>query len=384
MKICLISNLFPPIERGGAEKVAQAMARGLRKAGHDVFIISTKPQGEFKQEIEDNLKIYRFRPLNIYYYLNDFKHHAIVRLLWHFFDIFNFHSYFVIKKILINEKPDLVISHCLMGIGFLLPTLIKRLKIKHFHVIHDVQLAVPSGLILKCQENNFAISGFLTNWYTKLCAKLFSGINLIISPSKWLLDFYLNKDFFKQTKTVVLTNPLQTQPFDQPKKCKQNKYLFIGQIKPHKGIQWLIDVWEKNNLMSELIIIGDGDKLIVQKQNIKVIGRKNQQEIMDQFQQIDFLIMPSLCYENSPTLIPLSFACATPLIVANIGGAGEAVNETNGFKFESKDEADFLQKLRQSMELPNAEYTKLSQNCLLQAKNYSFDTYISQILANID
>ena len=158
MKICLISNLFPPIERGGAEKVAQAMARGLRKAGHDVFIISTKPQGEFKQEIEDNLKIYRFRPLNIYYYLNDFKHHAIVRLLWHFFDIFNFHSYFVIKKILINEKPDLVISHCLMGIGFLLPTLIKRLKIKHFHVIHDVQLAVPSGLILKGQENNFAIS----------------------------------------------------------------------------------------------------------------------------------------------------------------------------------------------------------------------------------
>ena len=159
----------------------------------------------------------------------------------------------------------------------------------------------------------------MTNWYTKLCAKLFSGINLIISPSKWLLDFYLNKDFFKQTKTVVLTNPLQTQPFDQPKKCKQNKYLFIGQIKPHKGIQWLIDVWEKNNLMSELIIIGDGDKLIVQKQNIKVIGRKNQQEIMDQFQQIDFLIMPSLCYENSPTVIPLSFACATPVIVANIG-----------------------------------------------------------------
>ena len=100
MKICLISNLFPPIERGGAEKIAYAMAQGLKSAGHEVIVISTKNKFSVTSAIEDNIKVYRFKPLNLYYYLNDFKHHAIVRLLWHFFDIFNLHSYFRIKSIL--------------------------------------------------------------------------------------------------------------------------------------------------------------------------------------------------------------------------------------------------------------------------------------------
>ena len=48
MKICLINNLYKPFNRGGAEKVAETIVDGLIKAGHEVFIISTKPRGELR------------------------------------------------------------------------------------------------------------------------------------------------------------------------------------------------------------------------------------------------------------------------------------------------------------------------------------------------
>jgi glycosyltransferase involved in cell wall biosynthesis len=213
MKICLISNLYPPITRGGAEKIAQTAADGLKKAGHEVFVISTKPWGGRKSlkpttSDEGGIKIYRFYPLNIFYYLNDYKHHALWRMKWHFLDMFNLQSARVVKNILKKEKPELVMTHNLKGIGFLIPRAINKLGIKHIHTLHDVQLAVPSGLIIKGRENNWQQKIFLRKWYEAICRRLFGSPDVVVSPSKWLLEFYIKKGFFKNSKKIVLPNPV--------------------------------------------------------------------------------------------------------------------------------------------------------------------------------
>ncbi len=145
MKIGIITNLYPPFVRGGAELIAAMQAEGLKNAWQHVFVISSRPAkipvyghsfsptklwGQSKDEI-NNIDVYRFNPVNLYYYLNDFKYPSFIRGLWHLIDIFNIFSYFKVKKILKEEKPDLVISHNLMGLGFLLPRLFRNLKIKH-------------------------------------------------------------------------------------------------------------------------------------------------------------------------------------------------------------------------------------------------------------
>ena len=206
MKVCLINNLYKPFARGGAEIVVENIANGLKARGHDVFVITTK--SVFKKAKNKNTKVYYFFPINLFWIGNIEKHNIFCRLFWHFFDMFNLHSYFKIKKILQKEKPDLVITHNLKGIGYLIPKAINKLGIKYFHTLHDVQLAIPSGILIKGKENLWQNRFFLTKLYEKINKKLFSYPQVIISPSNWLLDFYSKKDFFQNSKKIVLRNPI--------------------------------------------------------------------------------------------------------------------------------------------------------------------------------
>ena len=381
MKICVISNLYSPIERGGAEKVAQLMAEALAQK-HQVFVISTSDRKEQFIDIQTNVKVYRFRPLNLFYYLNDHKHNIVVRLIWHFLDMFNLSSALTVRKILINEKPDLVITHNLMGLGFLIPNAIFACGIKHIHVLHDVQLAVPSGLILKGKENDFSADSFLTKLYARFCRNLFIKVQAVISPSQWLLNFHSQKDFFPKAKKLIIPNPTSLNPASRQKDVRTNKYLFIGQLEKHKGIEWVLNIWRKNYIKDELFIVGDGTmELDASDINAQIIGKAQGEEVNKIFAQADFLIVPSLCYENSPTVIPLAYKNATPVIVADIGGAAELIYEgRTGFKFEAGNEQSFLLALEKAKVLPLTEYTAMSKNCLEETKEFSVEKYISEII----
>ncbi|MEK7211016.1 MAG: glycosyltransferase, partial [Patescibacteria group bacterium] len=155
----MINNLYPPVAESGASIVAQNIAEGLKSAGHDIFVISTAPyedKNSFtpkKREL-GGVRVYEFFPANVYHYLNGSRHNFFVRFIWHICDILNLHSFFVVKKILEDEKPDIVWTHNLMGVGMLAVEAVKLLGLRHWHTAHDVQLSLPSGLIIWGQENN--------------------------------------------------------------------------------------------------------------------------------------------------------------------------------------------------------------------------------------
>ena len=158
--------------------------------------------------------------------------------------------------------------------------------------------------------------------------------------------------------------------------------MFVGQLEKHKGIQWLIDFWRRNNIVHELFVVGGGSpELTNLPTNVKLLGKKIGQELNTIFTQIDFLIMPSLCYENSPTVIPLAYQNATPVIVANIGGAGELVkqNET-GYLFESGDNDSLMEALKQVDSLGDEEYKRMSENCLAAVKDFPLQKYVDKLL----
>jgi len=384
MKICVISNLYKPYQRGGAEIVARLMVKGFEKAGKEVLVISTHPERKSKVEQNQNTKIYRFRPMNLFYYLDDYKHNFFVRAIWHIFDTFNFHSAGIVRKILKKEKPDLIVTHNLKGIGLLIPRVIKKLKIKHIHVLHDVQLAVPSGLIFREKENAFLVTGFPSRIYAWICKRLFKSPRFVVSPSEWLMRFYEKKGFFQKSKREVFPNPIVSsgQAVDKEPE-RQNRFLFVGQLEKHKGIEWLAELWEKNHIQSELLIIGDGTaKLKCQMSKVKVLGRLEGEELNKIFVQADFLIMPSLCYENSPTVISLAYQNATPVIVANIGGAAELVEKNKtGYIFNAGEEESLLKAINQAQSISDTELEKMSENCTEKVKEFGLAKYIDKVLS---
>lgn len=405
MKIAIISNLYPPFMRGGAEIVAAMEAQGLKKSWQHVFAISTRPAkikfigshlfrtGLWTTSIDtiDDIDVYRFNPVNLYYYLDDFKFPSFLRLFWHIFDIFNIFSYFQVRRLLLKEKPDIVITHNLMGMGFLIPMLIRHLKIRHIHTVHDVQLVTPSGLIVKGQENAFSHRFFRYLGYTSLMKKLIGSPEIIISPSKFLLDFYNQYDFFPQSKKIVIPNPIRAL-IKIPKNPTPNlELVYLGQIHKAKGILDLIDSFIKIKLPHiRLHVIGIGADLPRAKHKAKddkrIIfhGWLPNQKLLPVLSSMDVMLVPSLCYENSPTVIYESLSMGIPVLASDIGGASELIVESvNGWSFKAGD-FDTLSKKIVSLYKQREKIAKMSDNCRASVKKYTLENYINKLLEIIN
>ena len=390
MKIGLINSLYKPYKRGGAEVVFSNIVKVLKKEGQDVFVItiSGKPnKTNFFVTIMDNIRIYRFYPKNIFSFIEINSQPLWKRLIWLMMDTFNFHSYRQIKKILKIEKPDLVLSHNIKGIGYLTLRAIKSLKIKNIHTLHDVQLVNPSGLIIKGQEKQ----NLLCKIYAKVSNKLIDSPSVVVSPSKWLLDFYKAYGFFKKSKEVVVPNPVILENENFVKKFLDEKvtYLFLGQLVEHKGIVFMLEVFadfaKKNNCC--LLIVGSGKLEAFLKEKygqekwIEFLGYIPANRLAREvFKRVHFTIVPSLCYENSPSVIYESFKFGTPVIASAIGGIPELVQEgVNGYLFNPDNKITLLNKLNFSLQAMN-KFEKMSENAKIKARDFDIKNYIYKLL----
>jgi glycosyltransferase involved in cell wall biosynthesis len=328
MKICLINNLYPPYERGGAEKVSAQMVKNLKAENHNVFIITTKPKFPDLKKNEND---------KIFYIKSDFfnlgKKSIFIKFFWHLKNLFSFYQYKKILEILNKEKPDLVISHNLIGLGFLTTQAIKLSGAKHHHFLHDIQLLHPSGLIIlgKEQKINY-LPAKLYRFFTK---KIMGSPDLIISPSYWLLKEHQKRGFFPSSK-------IEIRPFAQntiaktAKKKNIKKLLFAGQIEKHKGVIFLINAF-KNLAAKDMIlqIAGNGNllekakKIAKEDKRIIFLGNLNKQQLNQIMMQSDALVVPSLCYENSPLIITEAKEAGLKIIASNLGGIPETISETD-------------------------------------------------------
>lgn len=352
MKIGLLHNLYGELSRGGAENVVRLMAEELRTAGQSVFLITTKPAGS-KSAPEQNTD----HDLKIYYLDSNFYNLARARQLYRFFwqisNIFSISQYFRIREILKKEKPDLVITHNLMGLGWLAPLALRRLKIRHEHFLHDIQLLHPSGLMILGQEKK--IISLSARVYQTLTRFLFSSPAKIISPSHWLLDLHRQHGFFPysvgEIKPLQLNRPDAATGHRSRDNMPPTNFLFVGQIEDHKGILFLIETFKDiKNQSIGLRIAGDGQRLAAAKnaaagdKRIEFIGRLDRTGVQSEMAKSDYLIVPSLCYENSPTVIYEARAAGLPLIAADIGGIKEIIGPHDRL-FIAGDQEDLKKKI---------------------------------------
>ncbi len=443
MKICVISTLFSPYSRGGAELVAQRVAAGFLGRGDEVVIITARPfkglrslwphpspftlspEGRGKKEeapsrhaeegVNPNprlslhgrglpagrVRVFRFFPLNICSFLNLGKLPAPLRLVWHLIDMFNLHTFFAVRAILKKERPNLVLSHNIKGLGYLAPLAIRSTGIRHAHTVHDVQLVEPSGLIFPTPPTpplrKGRKGGVLYAW---LCKKLFSSPTMVISPSKWLLDFYTSYGFFQNSKKAVIPNPVifkewtsHEGPHEVPHEekeehCASLQLLYISQLEPSRGILFLVKIlkqWDKN---FHLTIVGAGscEKLLYEelKNDLRFTlpGYVKNEKLGSFYAEADALILPSLCLENAPLTITGSFAHGVPVIASRAGGIPEMVHEgKTGFVFEPGNTKNLLEKLDKFWEIKTqGRLPRLQENTRAWIQDKTISHYLGKSL----
>lgn len=342
MKIGLANNLYPPYGRdSGAEVVSQNMALDLEKAGHSVFIITTQPK-----------KAKRLNSKNIYYLKSNYealnKFSLLRKLVWHLFQLIKAPHQKELRQIIEVEKPDLFITHNLLGLSFALPKILAQNNIEHHHVLHDIQLLHPSGLMYFGEEKK--LNSFSAKIYQSFTKKIFKNTKKIISPSKWLLEKHQERNFFNHCEQEIIPN-FKLEKIQPKKKSELVQFLFAGQLEPHKGIKLLLSAWQASGLSeseAQLSIAGSGslNNLVeseAQKStNINYLGHISRDRIKETLEAHDLVILPSLIYENSPTIIWEAAKYGLSAIAADIGGTKELDKYLNLKLFEAGNEAELV------------------------------------------
>ncbi len=338
MRILIITNFYPPFERGGGEDVAVVSAKAFRDLGHDVFIMTaTSWQGWRsllpRKTIEDGITVFRYFPLNIYFLGNASKHHLVARMIWTVIDLFNPVAWLQAHVALARARANIVITHNIKGMGLWLPRIIVHTGVIHAHVIHDVQLVEPSGLLYERNENS---DTWWRAFYSSATRCLFSPVTRLISPSKFLFHFYTSREFFFHAKTYPLLNPVSSKRV-APVTHQGVNVIFIGQFEIHKGIRILLSSWVGlGDPQKQLHFYGDGtlraeiEKAAIHDSSINVHTKRVREEQNDVWRTADIIVVPSLCLENSPSIITEALYQGVSVIASSVGGIPELASRSSG------------------------------------------------------
>lgn len=364
MKILVISNLFPPIGRGGAEQVASRISHELHSRGHEVTVLTSCGYSGFRslwpQVTERHvLCVKRWFPLNLYHVLNDWRFPLVFRALWHLLDLCSLHAFFVTWQTIQREEPEVILTHNLKGIGVSTALAIRLSGKRWLHTVHDVQLSIPSGLLLFGQEKRAWPYRVLRRVYETMVQWVLGSSDVVISPSVYLADFYKDRGFFPASHVRVLPNPAPHVKLREQMQTpgRDLRLLFAGQVEAHKGIVFLKKLMDAIDWPIRLSVAGNGslaafvEQWADQDPRVCYHGFVSFDNLIPLISLSDGVIVPSLCYENSPTIIYESLLVGTPVIASNVGGVGELlVHEKTGFLCQPADIPSFLQAVEQLKE----------------------------------
>lgn len=132
------------------------------------------------------------------------------------------------------------------------------------------------------------------------------------------------------------------------------RFGFLGRIMATKGLEILIDAFERLDVEAELVIHGVGDPEYIEtlKQRakhprIRFAGPFEQKDLARIYATFDVQVVPSTWLECSPLVLQTASLFRKPAIVASIGGLVEMVEDgVDGLRFRAGDADDLASKMK--------------------------------------
>jgi glycosyltransferase involved in cell wall biosynthesis len=168
-----------------------------------------------------------------------------------------------------------------------------------------------------------------------------------ISPSRFLAERYVGWGL-PEEKMVVIENGLNVVERAEPRPMadandRRSRFAFFGQMTPYKGVDVLLDAVQRipENIWGDdatLTIHGGnlerqpdgfrakvGGLLEAAGRRVRFAGSYQNKDMPALIRQTDWVMMPSVWWENSPVIIQEAFFHGRPVICSDIGGMAEKV-----------------------------------------------------------
>ncbi len=279
----------------------------------------------------------------------------------------------------------------------------KSADLIHYHMLFP--LAEFMEVILNPHKKKVATlhyekfrKSYLRIIYRPLLQIFLKRMDKIIIPSKTFLDSKLLSKF--KEKIEVIPFAINTKNFtldSEKEKLKEEikkKYgfpiiLFIGNLLPYKGLEYLINAMK--NVRGKLLLIGDGylkDQLLnLTARNglegkVHFLGRKRYDELASYYHACDIFVLPST-YESFGLVQLEAMACGKPVINTKIPTAVPeiSIHEETGLTVMPNDSTELSSAINRLIENED-ERIRFGINAKERVeKFYSIETVSEKILS---
>ena len=366
MKIAMIGHKRIPSREGGIEVVVEELSTRMIKLGHNVTVYNRKGKNvQDKNASDENQKLKEYKGVKIV---------TIPTINKKGIDAF-LYSLFASIKVLFG-KYDIVHYHAEGSCAMLwLP-----------HLFHKKIVVTIHGL----DWSRSKWGGFATKYikHGEKCAVKYA--DKIIVLSKGVQDYFKEK---YNRETIFIPNGVEESKIKEPKIIKEkynlekdNYILFLARIVPEKGLDDLIDAYNKIKTDKKLVIAGGASHTNDYLRHIEQKVKKNKNIIMTGFVQGDeleelfsntFLYCLPSHIEGMPISLLEAMSYGRNVLVSDIEENTQVIGKY-GTSFKKGNIDDLAKKLQDSLNEKNRKNSKDIENYIL--KKYNWNVIINKTI----
>ena len=199
----------------------------------------------------------------------------------------------------------------------------------------------------------------------------FSLVDRFLAPSHFLLERYVEWGIPKE-KISFMENGRRLVRRSPGAEARQprNRLGFFGQFSYFKGVHIVLEAMKilgQEECRAHLWLHGANIELQSEKfqssfkalveaseENVSLVGRYDHTALARLMANIDWVVVPSVWWENSPLVIQEAFFYGRPVICGDVGGMAEkVVDGKNGLHFRIGDPESLAQTIRQAVSSPD-------------------------------
>lgn len=374
-RILVVAHNHPELHPGGTEIFAHDLAQAYREQGCEVLFLGAtnamhrQPHpGTALQSVGDDVLLWsghfdRF-------HLSQIDHYGTLQDL---------------GTLLSEFRPDVIHIHHLVLIGAEFLTLARRLLPEAAIVmtLHDYYpICHHDGLMVRPadrQRCTNASPGGCHGCFPEIGSDRFllrerflkthlAVVDRFVSPSRFLRQRYVDWGLpAEKIEVIANARPAQEAVPHRRSEGRRGRFAYFGNLNPWKGVLPLLQaakllaasgaedfslrIHGGAPFQSERFTTALEAALASASSHVSHSGPYGRDEVPALMAEVDWVVMPSIWWENAPLVIQEAFQHRRPLIVSNIGGMAEMVrDEIDGLHVRPGDPAALARTMRRAMD----------------------------------
>lgn len=365
MKILVLTHEFPPVGGGGG-RVAQDIANGLSRRGHEVRVLTAHLDGLPDEETLDGVRIQRVAK----------RRREAFRAKFADMARYDWAALTEGLRVVRTWKPDLIHAHFAVPAGAVALALSKLTGVPYVLTAHlgDVPDALPEK------------TGGWFRWLYPLTPPIWRGATRVAAVSEFTRQLAL-KHYPVSIDVILNGMDMHSLPAHQPIHGAAPHIVFAGRFVEQKNPQHLVDSLKRiQHLPWTCAMLGDGPLLEQVRETVRGCGLEERihfpgwvtpEDVLAAFAQGDILVLPSRS-EGLSVVGVQALGMGLALVLSDAGGNRELVrNGQNGFLFPTGN-LDALQSAIQTL-LENPSLLQSAQQSSRElARKFDLDVIVEQ------